>query len=130
MARPEIPPIGGTGNARAIAEIHAILANSGVAKGKRFLSEAGCRKAREIQVSGRDRILGFPICNGLGFAVAGGVFTFPNKNTIYWEGMEDRLRSSIWMPAPRLGTRRTKWRMPAVTCAPSDLPWNSGRRWG
>ena len=82
----EIPAIGGTGNARAIAEIHAILANGGVAKGKRFLSEAGCRRAREVQVSGRDRILGFPISNGLGFAVSGGVLTFPNPGTIYWGG--------------------------------------------
>ena len=82
----EIPAIGGTGNARAIAGIHAILANGGVAKGKRFLSEAGCRKALEVQVAGRDRILGFPIRNGLGFAVSGGVFAFPNPNTIYWGG--------------------------------------------
>jgi CubicO group peptidase (beta-lactamase class C family) len=82
----EIPAIGGTGNARGIAEIHAILANGGVAKGKRFLSEAGCRRALEVQVSGRDRILGFPIRNGLGFAVSGGVFAFPNPNTIYWGG--------------------------------------------
>jgi CubicO group peptidase (beta-lactamase class C family) len=82
----EIPAIGGTGNARAIAGIHAILANGGVANGKRFLSEAGCRKALEIQVSGRDRILGFPTRNGLGFAVSGGVFSFPNPNTIYWGG--------------------------------------------
>ena len=82
----EIPAIGGTGNARAIAEIHAILANGGVAKGRRFLSEAGCRRALEVQVSGRDRILGFPIRNGLGFAVSGGVFSFPNPGTIYWGG--------------------------------------------
>ncbi len=82
----EIPAIGGTGNARAIAEIHAILANGGVARGKRFLSEAGCRRALEVQVSGRDRILGFPIRNGLGFAVSGGVFSFPNPGTIYWGG--------------------------------------------
>ncbi|MGH6970664.1 MAG: serine hydrolase domain-containing protein, partial [Caulobacteraceae bacterium] len=34
----EIPAAGGTGNARSIAEIHAILANGGVAKGKRFMS--------------------------------------------------------------------------------------------
>jgi CubicO group peptidase (beta-lactamase class C family) len=82
----EIPAIGGTGNARAIAEIHAILANGGVARGRRFLSEAGCRRALEVQVSGRDRILGFPIRNGLGFAVSGGVFSFPNPGTIYWGG--------------------------------------------
>jgi len=82
----ELPAIGGTGNARAVAEIHAILANGGVAKGKRFLSEAGCRKALEVQVAGRDRILGISICNGMGFAVSGGVLTFPNPNTIYWGG--------------------------------------------
>ena len=79
-------PDQGTGNARAIAGIHAILATGGVAKGKRFLSEPGRRKALEVQVSGRDRILGFPIRNGLGFAVSGGVFAFPNPNTIYWGG--------------------------------------------
>jgi len=82
----EIPAIGGTGNARAIAGIHAILANGGVARGKRFLSEAGCRKASEVQVSGHDRILGFPVRNGLGFAVSGGRFAFPHPNTIYWGG--------------------------------------------
>ena len=82
----EIPAIGGTGNARAIAEIHAILANGGVAKGRRFLSEAGCRRALEVQVSGRDRILGFPISNGLGFAVSSSVLPFPNPGTIYWGG--------------------------------------------
>jgi hypothetical protein len=46
----ELPAVGGTA-ARAIAEIHAILANGGVAKGKCFLSEAGCRRALEVQVS-------------------------------------------------------------------------------
>ena len=46
----EIPAAGGTGNARSIAEVHAILANGGVAKGKRFMSEAGCRKALELQI--------------------------------------------------------------------------------
>src|SRR5262245_2116332 len=35
----ELPAAGGTGNARAVAEIHTILANGGVAKGKRFMSE-------------------------------------------------------------------------------------------
>ena len=48
----EIPAAGGTGNARSVAQIHAILANGGVAKGKRFMSEAGCRKALEMQIDG------------------------------------------------------------------------------
>jgi CubicO group peptidase (beta-lactamase class C family) len=82
----EIPAAGGTGNARSVAEIHAILANGGVAKGKRFLSEAGCRKALELQVEGRDLILGAPARFGMGFGLAGGVVPLPNPNTLYWGG--------------------------------------------
>ena len=82
----EIPAAGGTGNARAIAEIHAILANGGVAKGKRFMSEAGCRKALELQVEGPDLILGAQARFGLGFGLAGGVVPLPHPNTIFWGG--------------------------------------------
>lgn len=82
----EIPAAGGTGNARAVAEIHTILANGGVARGKRFLSEAGCRKALELQMEGTDLILGLPARYGMGFGLAGGVIPFPNPNTIYWGG--------------------------------------------
>lgn len=82
----EIPAAGGTGNARSIAEIHAILANGGVAKGKRFMSEAGCRKALELQVEGTDLILAMPARFGMGFGLSGGVFPMPSSNTIYWGG--------------------------------------------
>ena len=82
----EIPAAGGTGNARSIAEIHAILANGGVAKGQRFLSEAGCRKALELQIEGDDLILGAPARYGMGFGLAGGVLPLPSPNTIYWGG--------------------------------------------
>jgi CubicO group peptidase (beta-lactamase class C family) len=80
----EIPAANGTGNARSIAEIHALLANGGVAKGKRLLSEAGCRRALEVQVEGTDLILPMRIRWGLGFAVDGGFM--PNANTVYWGG--------------------------------------------
>ncbi|MFZ5721092.1 MAG: serine hydrolase domain-containing protein [Pseudomonadota bacterium] len=82
----EIPAAGGTGHARSVAEIHAILANGGVARGRRFLSEAGCRKALELQIEGEDLILGTPARYGLGFGLAGGVVPLPNPNTIYWGG--------------------------------------------
>ena len=82
----EIPAAGGTGNARSVAEIHTILANGGVAKGKRFMSEAGCRKALELQVEGRDLILAGPARFGMGFGLSGGVLPLPNPNTIYWGG--------------------------------------------
>ena len=82
----EIPAAGGTANARSIAEIHTILANGGVAKGKRFMSEAGCRKALELQIEGDDLILGRPARFGMGFGLAGGVVPLPSPNTIYWGG--------------------------------------------
>jgi CubicO group peptidase (beta-lactamase class C family) len=82
----EIPAAGGTGNARSVAEIHAILANGGVAQGKRFMSEAGCRKALELQVEGPDLILTERSRFGMGFGLPGGVVSLPNPNTIYWGG--------------------------------------------
>lgn len=82
----EIPAAGGTGNARSVAEIHMLLANGGVAKGKRLLSEAGCRKALELQVEGQDLVLGTPVRFGLGFGLAGGVMPLPNPNSLYWGG--------------------------------------------
>jgi hypothetical protein len=82
----EIPAAGGTGNARSVAEIHAILANGGVAKGKRFLSEAGCRRALEFQVEGTDLVLGIPVRFGMGFGLPGGMVPLPNPNSCYWGG--------------------------------------------
>jgi CubicO group peptidase (beta-lactamase class C family) len=82
----EIPAAGGTGNARSVAEIHTILANGGVAKGKRFLSEAGCRKALELQIEGRDKIMEVPARFGMGFGLAGGLIPLPHPNTIFWGG--------------------------------------------
>jgi CubicO group peptidase (beta-lactamase class C family) len=82
----EIPAAGGTGNARSVAEIHCILANGGVAKGRRFMSEAGCRKALELQVEGTDLILAVPARFGMGFGLSGGAVPLPNPNCIYWGG--------------------------------------------
>ena len=82
----EIPAGGGTGNARSVALIQTILANGGVAKGKRFMSEAGCRKALELQIEGPDLILGVPARYGMGFGLAGGMVPLPNPNSMYWGG--------------------------------------------
>ena len=82
----EIPAAGGTGNARSVAQIHVLLANGGVAQGKRILSEAGCRKALELQIEGDDLILGRASRYGMGFGLAGGVMPLPNPNTIFWGG--------------------------------------------
>lgn len=82
----EIPAAGGTGNARSVAEIHKLLANGGEANGKRILSEAGCRRALDVQVEGTDKILGIPVRFGLGFGLAGGMVPLPNDECCYWGG--------------------------------------------
>ncbi len=82
----EIPAAGGTGNARSVAAVQSLMANGGFANGKQILSEAGCRKALELQIEGNDLILGLPVRYGMGFGLAGGAVPFPNPNTIYWGG--------------------------------------------
>jgi CubicO group peptidase (beta-lactamase class C family) len=86
----EIPAVNGHGNARSIAEIHSILANGGVAHGKRFMSEAGCRRALEQQIEGPDLVMSHlpPARFGMGFALPGPLLALelPNANTIHWGG--------------------------------------------
>jgi CubicO group peptidase (beta-lactamase class C family) len=82
----ELGASNGQGNARSIALVHTILANGGVASGKRFLSEAGCRKALELQMEGTDLILGQPLRFGLGFGLASDLMPFLNKSTMFWGG--------------------------------------------
>jgi CubicO group peptidase (beta-lactamase class C family) len=82
----EIPAAGGHGNARSIAEIHAVLANGGVAKGKRILSEAGCRKALEVQIEGEDLIFNAPARFGMGFGLPGPQMPLPHPNSMFWGG--------------------------------------------
>ena len=81
----EMPAVNGQGNARSIAQIHMLLANGGVANGKRLLSEAGCRKALEPQVEGVDLVLGMPARFGLGFGLAP-MIPLPGPECIFWGG--------------------------------------------
>jgi CubicO group peptidase (beta-lactamase class C family) len=82
----EIPAAGGHGNARAIARVHSIVANGGEVDGRRYLSEAGCRRALELQVEGQDLVMHAPARFGLGFGLAGPALPAPNPNTIFWGG--------------------------------------------
>jgi len=86
----EIPAVNGHGNARSVAEIHCILANGGVAKGKRIMSEAGCRKALELQIEGPDLVMGRPqpARFGMGFFVPSPLLgvDVPNPNTLHGGG--------------------------------------------
>jgi len=81
----EMPAVNGQGNARSIAQIHVLLANGGVANGKRLLSEAGCRRALEPQIEGVDLVLGMPVRYGLGFGLAP-VIPLPGPSCIFWGG--------------------------------------------
>jgi CubicO group peptidase (beta-lactamase class C family) len=81
----EIPAAGGTGNARSIATAHMILANGGTVNGKRFMSEAGVRKAAEPQIEGVDVVFGSPMKFGMGFGLPGDAMPF-SKGTIFWGG--------------------------------------------
>jgi len=84
--RAEIPAAGGIGNARSVALVQSVLVNGGVAKGKRILSEAGARRALELQIENDDLVLGIPVRFGLGYGLPSAVAPFPNKNTAFWGG--------------------------------------------
>lgn len=82
----EIPAAGGFGNARSVAEIQSILANGGMAKGKRIMTEAGCRKVLEPQITGTDLVLGIPLRFGLGYGMPSPMLPLPHADTVYWGG--------------------------------------------
>jgi CubicO group peptidase (beta-lactamase class C family) len=81
----EIPAAGGHGHARSVVQVQTILANGGVAAGKRFLSEAGCRRALEPQIVGTDLVLGIPAAYGLGFGL-NPMISLPGRNCLFWGG--------------------------------------------
>ena len=76
----EIPAGNGHGNARSVAVAHTVLATGGAG----IMSEAGCRRALDVQIEGTDLVLGFPIRWGLGFAVGGGFA--PHDDILSWGG--------------------------------------------
>lgn len=84
--RAEIPAAGGIGNARSVALVQSLLVNGGVVRGKRILSEAGVRRALELQIESDDLVLGIPVRFGLGYGLPSAVAPFPNKNTAFWGG--------------------------------------------
>ncbi len=82
----EIPAANGHGNARSVAAVQTLLANGGVAGGKRVLSEAGVRRVLEPQIAGTDVVLDIPVRYGLGYGLQGGMMPLPNANSAFWGG--------------------------------------------
>jgi len=68
--RAELGGSNGHGNARSVATVQSVLSNHGTARGVRLLSEAGCRRALELEIEGTDLVMGFPFRFGLGYSLA------------------------------------------------------------
>jgi CubicO group peptidase (beta-lactamase class C family) len=66
----EIPAVNGCFTARSLARMYAALAGGGVLDGVRFLSADTLRQATEVQSTGRDIVVGFPMRWRLGYHVA------------------------------------------------------------
>ena len=65
-----IPALNGVFTARSLARMYAALAGGGVLDGERFLSTDTLRRATEIQTTGPDIVVGFPMRWRLGYHLA------------------------------------------------------------
>lgn len=83
--RAEIPAAGGHGNARSVARAQALLACGGELDGKRLMSEAGARRALELQIEGTDLVLGMPTRFGMGYGLGGAMMPLP-PSACFWGG--------------------------------------------
>jgi CubicO group peptidase (beta-lactamase class C family) len=82
----EIPAANGTGNARAIARINAVLACDGAVDGVHLLSEATLNRIVEEQIRGVDVFTNSPARFGMGYGLATELTPFPNPRTFFWGG--------------------------------------------
>ncbi len=82
----EMPAVSGFGNAHAVTLVHTLLANGGIVKGKRILSEPGCRKALELEFAGTEILTGTQTRHGLGFYLLSAHHLAPGPNVIYGGG--------------------------------------------
>jgi CubicO group peptidase (beta-lactamase class C family) len=85
--RAELPAAGGFGNARAVARIHAPLANGGEVDGVRLLSPTGADPVFDEQVYGRDLVLPLTLRHGIGFGLPCPEMPMsPNARACFWGG--------------------------------------------
>jgi CubicO group peptidase (beta-lactamase class C family) len=83
----EIPAAGGTGNARAVARVHAALANGGTLDGVTLLSPAGVERIFTEQSHTEDYVLGVRMRLGTGFGLMNDIVPLsPNPRTCFWGG--------------------------------------------
>ena len=83
----ELPAIGGIGNARSVARIHAMLACGGELDGVRIMSEAGVEAACAEQCRGIDLVNGVELAWGNGFGLnSEATPVSPNPRALFWAG--------------------------------------------
>ncbi len=76
----------GHGNARSVARVQSLLSHGGMLDGKRFLSEATCRRVLEEQSHGPDLVLGVPVRFGLGYGLASTDMPIGGPGSCFWGG--------------------------------------------
>ena len=81
----EIPAAGGHGNARSVAMVQSIIAGRGEARGVRLLSESGCDRVFDSQISGTDLILGYDLRFGMGYGLSSSLMPI-GPRACYWGG--------------------------------------------
>lgn len=83
----EIPAAGGTSNARAVARVHAMLANGGTLDGVRILSPEGVDRIFVEQAHTTDQVLGVRMRLGTGFGLMNDLIPLsPNPRSCFWGG--------------------------------------------
>ncbi len=84
----EIPAAGGTGNARAVARAHAVLANGGELDGVRLLSPATIDRIFEVQSENVDLVLGMKMKLGIGFGLMNETIPLStSEKACFWGGL-------------------------------------------
>jgi CubicO group peptidase (beta-lactamase class C family) len=73
-------------NARAVATLGAVLANSGTSRGRRFLSEESVALTAQEQRYEYDLVMEDRVRWGLGFALAGDEVPLPFPRSVHWGG--------------------------------------------
>jgi len=76
----------GFSNARAVAQVGAVLANSGTSRGTRFMSADTAALTRQEQRYEHDLVMEAPVRWGLGFALASEEVPLPFPRSIHWGG--------------------------------------------
>lgn len=84
----ELPAVGGTGNARSVARIHAVLANGGELDGVRLLSPETIGRIFEVQADNVDLVLGMKMKMGIGFGLMNETIPLSrSERACFWGGL-------------------------------------------